>query len=252
MKVRWNPKQQRFPALKGALVVDTFRGQIRVRKWPRKRGKPKSAVTRRQNKWFTAANRLAKRVWPDQISLAMVMTKGTGLYPRDLLLRQMSGGIYDLITSDGVNYKPTSFPREAVVFQGAILENTVPQVLAASGWRILSWQLPVRDTMGMWSVAAPTGLTIPAGVEVVEVVGLVSSVGGIALNQHTIGVQRGATWIGFGQSRQSGFLRASVATGAFTVSAGDFITVQVFPGIGFTTTANEMTSFSLNVLQVTL
>ena len=251
MKVRWNPKQQRFPALTGKLVAQTFRGQIHIQKWPRKRGPSKLAKQRRQVKWFTDANALAKRLWPDQIKLAMIMTKGTGLYPRDLLLRQMSGGIYDLFTGDGVHYQPTSMPREAVVFQGAILENTVPQALTAGGMRTLTWQLPVLDTMGFWSVVNPTRLTIPEGVNVVRLSAgwFTSNVTGEIAFLIVINLN-GTTRI----ARQAGGLNEFVAQvvhrGPFKVVAGDFFEVLVFPRVDRTTVADQATFFTLEALDV--
>lgn len=168
MKVRWTPQSLGFPALKGKLIVDTYRGQMRVRSWPRKTGPSKSAQVRRQNQWFKQANALARKAVPSQMALAIDMTKGTGLYPRDLLLRQMSGGIYDIITGEGVNYQPRSYFRESKVFQGVVLELDAPMTFAA-GVRVFPiWPLPILDTLGFWDVGDPSWITIPAGINVVE------------------------------------------------------------------------------------
>ena len=252
MKVRWNPGQQRFPALTGKLVAQTFRGQIHVQKWPRKRGPSKLAKQRRQVKWFSDANALAKRLWPDQIKLAMIMTKGTGLYPRDLLIRQMSGGIYDLFTDDGVHYQPTSMPREAVMFQGAILELDVDQVIPVSTEHKIVWPLPVLDTMGFWSVANPTRLTIPEGVEVVEVIA-----SWVASNPPLDVTTIIRTRKNDGFNSNLGADNLANPTGPTTrgpqvVVAGDFFEMIAFTTKALNALGNGRTTLTLNVLQVVL
>lgn len=75
-------------------MVDTVRGVLRVRKWPRKRGTPKSALQRWWNDWFRQANLLAKYADPMSQARAIELTKGSGLYPRDVLLKAMRGTLY--------------------------------------------------------------------------------------------------------------------------------------------------------------
>lgn len=88
------PRKARHPALSGRMVIDTVRGVLRVRKWPKKRGPPKSERQAWWVDWFRQANALAKYVDPRQQEAAIVMTKGTGMYPRDLLLKAMRGRLY--------------------------------------------------------------------------------------------------------------------------------------------------------------
>lgn len=249
MKVRWDPQQQRFPALAGKLVVDTFRGAIRVRRWPKKRGTPKSAAVRRQNVWFKGANELAKVVEPTQQNLAIAMTLGTGLYPRDLLLRQMAGGMYELIASNGQILESRRRWRETVVFQGAILENTAVQVLGTSVWRALIWQLPVIDTQGYWNVANPTELTIPEGVEIVGVAVSLAAVGAGAEANMTMRILLNGVDVGSIKTRITGFLRLSCARGGMVVLPGDIVTVEVFVDQARSSQADPSTSLTLTVLQ---
>ena len=248
MKVRWNPKQQRFPKLTGKVVVDTFRGTIRVRKWPRKRGPSKLAKQQRQVKWFTDANALAKRAWHEQIKLAMVMTKGTGLYPRDLLLGQMSGGIFDIHMEDGRHYLPRTFFRETKMFQGAILQLDAPRALPANTIVTFSWPLPILDTLGFWDVATPDRLTIREGVEVVELFAGWAAVGAAGTNRNLTliykngGLLRGINWQSILDPNDA------VATGPLKVDPGDFFQAKALYGSATSALGNERTFFSLNVL----
>ena len=250
MKVRWNPKQQRFPALRGNVVVDTFRGQIRVRKWPRKRGKPTHPATIRQNTWFKEANQLAKRIWPDQMSLAMAMTKGTGLYPRDLILRQMSGGIYDLYMPDGRHYLPTSMPREAIMFQGAILNLTANQALTAGAQNVITWPLPVLDTMGFWNILTPTRLTIQPGVEFVELKATWSAISAAGANRTAIFFKKNGALGPTDWREDTGSNSATVVYPANPVVTGDFFEVVILPSLARTAEGSIRTSFTLTALQV--
>lgn len=201
------------------------------------------------NKWFTDANLLAKKLEPSQQALAIAMTLGTGLYPRDLLLRQMSGGIYDLFTGDGVHYQPRSFFRETVMFQGVILEKTAPQTLPIAALTTLSWPLPVIDTLGFWNVAAPTRITIQEGIEVVEFSagwGSVASIGNIVT---VIVIMKDGVVVKVSGATISGNQANVVVSGPWKVEDGDFFEAAIFVSKASQTTGTAQTFFSMNVLQ---
>ena len=247
MKVRWNPKQQRFPKLSGIVMVDTFRGQIRVRKWPRKRGPSKLAKQRRQVAWLIGASKLAKRVWHEQIKLAMIMTKGTGLYPRDLLIHQMSGGMYDVYMEDGRHYLPRAFFRETKMFQGVILELDVMKTFAANVASVVSWPLPVLDTLGFWNVAAPTLITIPEGINVVELHGAISVTPDsgkllATIFKTALPMAGESTTIGFN------IISCQAASGPIPVVAGDTFWLRGVCTLTRTTEPSRRTFLALNVL----
>ncbi len=226
MKVRWDPQQQRFPALAGKLVVDTYRGQIRVRSWPKKRGRPKSQAVRDQNEWFAGANRLAKHVDAAEQNLAIAMTLGTGLYPRDLLLRQMAGGMYEIINAEGRLIEPRRYFRETKVFQGAILELAAHQTLVTNVFTPISFPLPVLDTAGFWNVAAPTLLTIPAGINVVKIDGGWNGVLSTPNRRQIVGIFKNGAFFRL----QDGFAVSTpaqtIGSAAIAVVAGDTFELQ--------------------------
>ena len=247
MKVRWTPGSLQFPALKGKLIVDTYRGQMRVRAWPRKRGPSKSAEVRRQNQWFKEALALMGRVAPTQTALAIAMTLGTGLYPRDLLMRQMSGGLYDIIDEDGINVQIRQRFRETKVFQGVILELTGTHTFIAGAASFVTWPLPVLDTLGFWDVTQPDRITIPVGINVVEMTaGLVLTPDGNRFDVLILPVS-GAVGVeanGIGQNVNSKIAHS----GPWKVTAGEQFRVRGFSNATRTTATFRRQFFTLNVL----
>ena len=168
MRIRWDPKGERFPAFHGRYILYADRGQLRVRSWPRKRGPSKSSEVRIQNQWFTDANKLAKHCAASQQVQAIALTKGTGLYPRDLLLKCMVGGIIAPITADGRELQVMRKVVEPVTFQGFNLRLNANQNIGIGVMAAPTWPLPHRDTLGFWSVASPTLITIPLGVTMMQ------------------------------------------------------------------------------------
>lgn len=158
----------RNPSLRGVMMVDTWRGQLRVRAWPKKRGKRAHPNTLKQNAWFSEASNLIKFADPTQYATAITRTKRTGLYPRDLLMRTMAGGIYDIREADGrvLTKRPKRFPDMA--FQGAYIRRSNNLAVAAATATFIPWGFAVLNAGGFWSVGDPTKLTIPADVTVVR------------------------------------------------------------------------------------
>lgn len=93
-KITSIPRRRRLPVSRGNYMVDVCRGVLRVRKWPRKRGTPKSALQRWWNDWFRQGNLLAKYADAASQTRAIEITAGSGMYPRDYLLKAMRGRLY--------------------------------------------------------------------------------------------------------------------------------------------------------------
>ncbi len=87
-------RAKRGPSYSGKYMIDTVRGVLRVRKWPRKRGTPKSALQLWWIDWFRQANYLAKYVDAASARRAIEITANSGMYPRDVLLAAMRGRLY--------------------------------------------------------------------------------------------------------------------------------------------------------------
>ncbi len=94
-------RSKRQAVYSGKFMVDTVRGVLRVRKWPRKRGTPKSASQLYWIDWFRQANRLAKYVDGASAARAIEITAKSGMYPRDILLAAMRGRLYTWYDQNG-------------------------------------------------------------------------------------------------------------------------------------------------------
>ncbi len=129
-------RSKRSEALSKGFVVDTVRGVLRVRKWPRKRGTPKSELQRWWIDWFRQANRLAKYVDGMSAARAIEITKNSGMYPRDVLLAAMRGRLYIWQDSNGKVWYPMAAVQD-ISESLDVLAQTVGSVLvrAADRWR---------------------------------------------------------------------------------------------------------------------
>lgn len=166
-------KQSRakLPSLKNSVMVDTINGKLRVRKWPVKRGQPKSEQVRIQNDRFASAQRLAKTAPFQLVNRLIDATKGTGLYPRDLLTQMILAGRFEVEFPDGTVLQHGRATLEPVMFQGFELRLETNWGLPAGGLHYPPWPTPIQNPQGMWSASAPTLVTIPAGVTTVSFFG---------------------------------------------------------------------------------
>jgi len=138
------PRAQRYASYRGRVMIDTVRGVLRVRKWPKKRGPPKSAKQRFWIDWFTQANLLAKYADPMSQVRAIEMTKGTGLYPRDVLLSAMRGRLYWWTDDTGWKW----FPMAATQDVSNSLD-TIAQVVGSVLVRAVDrWRTPPPAAIG--------------------------------------------------------------------------------------------------------
>lgn len=117
-------------------MIDAVRGVLRVRKWPRKRGAPTSERQLYWIDWFRQANLLAKYADPMSQARAKIMTAGTGLYPRDVLLSAMRGRLWHWADSSG--WKWYSMAAIGDISESLdVLAQTLGDVLVRAGdrWR---------------------------------------------------------------------------------------------------------------------
>lgn len=232
-------------------MVDTFRGRIRIRAWPRKRGPSKSTEVQQQNAWFKAANLLAKKAAGPQIVTAMEAAKGTGLYPRDIILRAMGVGLFDIILPGGelVTYRQGGV--DPVAFQGAILELAVAIPIPANTTTLIVYPLPLVDTALFWDIANPTRLTIPTGVTIVRFTARtyeeVTQVGQLLIMLFKNGAPALAR-VGFNATAWHG---ETLESGAIQVVAGDYFEMGVHMAYPGTADANGRTHFSVEILEAT-
>ena len=117
-------------------MVYVSRGQIRVQKWPKKRGSPTSEKQRFWVEWFRQANLLAKYADAESLRLAIEYTKGSGWYPRDILLKAMRGRLYWWTDTTGWKWYPVAAIGD-ISETLDVLAQTVGSVLvrAVDRWR---------------------------------------------------------------------------------------------------------------------
>jgi len=243
-----DPARLLYPGFSGRVMVDTWRGKVRVRKWPDKRGRPKSAAVRAQNDWFRDANRLASRAPGTQAATAIEITQGSGLYPRDILMRMMAGNLGPIILPNGDTLTKATKRIEPVLFQGTTLQLTAPFAVLANTVTPITWPLPVIDKLGMWSPGAPTLLTIPAGVKTVRLSGVLVSV---AATAHTVfhAIHHNGLQIILVSSTGTNANAVNLFTPAIPVVAGDTFSLQAFCSLAANLQAAPITSFTLDVLE---
>jgi hypothetical protein len=206
---------------------------------------------RDQNAWFKAAVRLAKIAEPTQQAMSIAMAKGTGLYPRDLLFKAMSSGIVDLAMPDGRLVTRGRYFRETIMFQGARLQLDAPQALTAGGFKTIIWPLPVLDTAGFWNIAAPTRLTIPAGIEVVDLSASWVSIGGLLNARTSIGIMMNGSEASRAQAFVDGTAGQTTAQLGLTVVPGDYFEARVFSDVAGNMHGDLRTTMALTVRQAT-
>lgn len=252
MAIRSDPTRQRFPGYSGRIIVDTWRGTIRIRKWP---GKRKKKPTPRQQlwiDWFTEANRLAKHAPASQQIIAMNAAKGTGKYPRDLLVQAMGSGFFDLIEPDGTVITKRWPFLEEVMYQGAITDLQADLAIPGGLAVAIQWPLPVIDTANFWSAAEPDRFTIPTGVEYVQFTFNFAATVGVAgslffwVEKVTPFTERIVI-----QSSSSMF-DGSLTSGPQKVDAGDQFTANIFSANARTLKGTPETKFSIEAKQVVI
>lgn len=251
MRIRSIPDLQNFPAYRRKFIVDTFRGQIRVRSWPRKQ----SAATKRKNanriKWFKAAREMAKYAEPGQIILSKDATKGTGLYPADLQLMAAAGTLIPRIAADPIDYTTWQPRIEPVSFQGIRAPLAADQANAAGANNPLIWGLPIFQTTAFWAPGLPTRFTIPAGITKINLTAgylLVAEAGG----DYQITIRKNGTTGWAANRHASASTRVvSVTTGPVLAVATDYWEADIFTAAAATARVHTSTFFALEVLEAT-
>ncbi len=171
-KVTGIPPSGKEWSISGDLIYQVDRGQLKVQSWPRKRGRPKSPITREQNEWFRQANQLAKYAPSDDQWMSIAVAKGSPWYPRDLLMSAMKGRLFEVLIVDGQEYRAVAV-NEDVSSDLDFLAGTIEGTIIVRGPNM--WQALVPATAGRvltangansvpsWQPGAGTGSLVRAG-----------------------------------------------------------------------------------------
>lgn len=247
---RSNPKRLRHPKLSNALIVDSYRGQARVRSWPRKTGKPRSPAVRQQNDWLRASAFMWKVIPASQQKAAAEYAKGTGLYPRDVFTMALSGSLFDLQFEDGSTLLFRRQYVEKKVFQGCILRLTANQSMTQGVANFISWPTPILDTSGWYNPANPDRLTVPGSVAVASFNLGVLITGAASGDRMSVEVYQNGTQIAVQWVDVSNAGAVQCHTGPVLVNEGDVINFSANP-IGFSGDAIPPYTFASATLEGT-
>jgi len=248
-KIRDVPEKLAFPSFSGRVIIDNYRGQMRFRSWPRKRGPKATPAQQVQRDWFKSANLRSKAVPGSQMATAIEAAKGTGLYPRDMFLRAMSTGFFELVYPDGTTNSPKRYFIEEVMFQGARLQLATNQAVPATTFYSVTYPLPVVDTAGFWSAAHPSRLTIPAGVTVVRLTGCIRATSATATRAGITCWMNGATVAASVDPNSVNFCSIEFDSGPLPVTTGDYFELKAYLGAARTLAAGPANFFGLEVLE---
>lgn len=241
--------RQGEPGFTGRFIVDTWRGQPRIRAWPRKRGKVKSADQKVQTDWFRHVQQQWNKIPAIQQLSFMKATAGSGLYPRDLFMKAKAGTMLPIRLPDGRILTGRQLRIEPVTWQGFMLRLSANQVVGTGGGKRPTWPTPILQTAPFWDAGAPTGITVPQGVEIMNFEASFRLVGGgNADDANTIfNVTTSFNYVVV-FVRTPGTGGVYCATGPILVTPGDFIVNQLALATSGTLEAND-TWFSGTILQ---
>lgn len=107
-----NRAPQRLPTLRGSLMVDVVNGKVRIRAWPKKRGKPKNPHTIEQAEWFRQAQLATKYISPEQYRMWTEARAGTPILPRDVMTSMFSQRLVAIHMPNGKVLYPMKLKAE--------------------------------------------------------------------------------------------------------------------------------------------
>jgi len=233
-------------------MIDTFRGVLRVRKWPAKYGKPRSALQAWWVDWFKQANLLAKYADPMSQARAIEMTKGSGMYPRDVLLKAMRGRLYFWSTPDGWKWYSVAAIQDVSDSLDALAQ-VVGSVLVRATDR---WRSVVPGAIGQvltyqGAAAAPiwAGAGGGAGVEQAELAGSPIVPDGTK-SEYIFDVTDLAeitvTWLALGFASSAGLLMRFSVDGGVTYKStvGDYQHQSMTPTAASAATSSAFVAFA--------
>jgi hypothetical protein len=233
-------------------MIDTWRGKLRVRKWPKKRGKPKSPATQFMNAWFRDAQQKMNYVDGRAMDFAISATRQTGLYPRDLMLRAASRGMFIIDDPERGLLSPRPQGVWTVAFQGLITQLASNLTLPAGVNVTVPWPAPSIDSAAFWDAAQPTRWTIPPGVNIVNLIAGFRQ-GSSAGGRIAVGFLKNGAFLTSGDNASSTGTRSmSYSTGPITVAPGDYFEAQFFSSNATSALAGATSFGSLEVLDASL
>lgn len=158
---------QRPPRVEGVYIADTFRGQLRVRSWPRKRGKNQQPHMVESWEWLRQMMVAYKLSAGRVIEQAKEHGDLTRSRPQDWWTHYTSGRAWLIVENTGLKVYPMNFVAllchalDTTAFADAAM-----LVRAPDGWRPLPGTntgavLTMGATLPMWSDGTEVDMTQP-------------------------------------------------------------------------------------------
>lgn len=154
------------PSLSGSVVVDLYRGRIRVRKQPGSNSIRRSPAVQAHQEKFSQAQLLAKFVDDGSQWLARTYSKHSPFYWKDFLVSAMFGRLIELVIIDGEEWYSVAL-RDDVSKDIDIITGKQPWVMLARGadlWQALAnpnspavLTHPGGDALPEWTAGSPGG-----------------------------------------------------------------------------------------------
>jgi len=240
-----------LPGITGRVIIDSYRGQLRARAWPKPHGPATSPKLLRSQDAFKQCCELIKRVPSTQIDAAIQTARGTGLYPRDLLMAAMRAGVVDIVTAEGELIINKQYYLEEVMFQGARLQRTGSLGIAATTETVITWQQSPILTVPIWPAPTPTRLEVPTNVNMVRLQGGVRSTANVAGIRQVLFRNQAGVLVATQSADSTGRLNFQCDSGPIPVAPGNWFDMRVFLGAAGTLEAASSTFFSMEILNTT-
>ena len=244
--------RQVLPGAINRVVHTTLRGQFIAKKWPKPAGKATAPALIASQQRFADCQKLIKFVSGDAMDDAIKIAKGTGLYPRDVLMSAMTVGLYDIATTDGYVITNAQYYLRPAMFQGAIVQRSTNQAIPAGIETALSWDNPIVQTVPILNAAQPTRLTVPANTTIIELVGKIHTVAATNGGHILIIRNQANELIAVQQETSNASVGLTINSGPISVSPGDWFRLLVFFAAAGTVRGAKQTGFAMNLLQVTV
>jgi len=244
--------RQILPGTINRVVATTYRGKFVMRAWPKPAGAATAPPLIESQRVFRECQKLIKRVTGDAMNDAITQAKGTGLYPRDVLMSAMTVGLYDIADPEGWLITNAVYYLRPKVFQGAIIRRNTNQSIAALTETPVTWNDPQLQTVPILNAGTPSRLVVPTGVTVVNITAKIRSTG-VINGTHQVLIRNQA---GIMQASQQETSNARVSltcqTGPIVVSPGNWFDVRVFFGAAGSVEGQPGTGVTMELLQVAI
>lgn len=216
--------------------------------WPKKRGPPTHPTTKQQNNWLAWTAKAMAYVAPSQMEAAREATDNKLKYARDLLTQAAAGNLYDIEDENGNLLSRHRREVHKQVLTGIRLQRTANLTLSAGVLTTVSWPTPLIDTAGFYDAANPSRITIPEGIQYVNL----KTSGVLDISTTTrwalfVTDKNGNAWAGQ-DTNVDGTRSSSCDTGVIEVAEGDWFEAKHLALATRTLLADARTFFCLHVL----